>query len=104
MEGGGGTLVTRLRRVAAVLLSIVCIGPWAMAASTTEPPMTVKVASRGGTGGKALVYLEGRIDVGAPDRLASALAGVQGQITIWLESPEGNLFAGMQLGRVIREH
>jgi hypothetical protein len=69
--------------------------------------MTVRVASRGGAGGfggTALVYLDGRIDVGAPDRLAKALGGIKGQIAIWLNSPGGNLFAGMQLGRVIREH
>src|SRR5262249_35994725 len=66
--------------------------------------MTVKVASRGGTGGTALVYLDGRIDAGAPDRLAKALGQTEGQIAIWLNSPGGNLFAGMQLGRVIREH
>ena len=51
-----------------------------------------------------VVYLDGRIDAGAPVRLAQALEGVDGRIAIWLNSPGGNLFAGMQLGRVIRKH
>jgi len=51
-----------------------------------------------------LVYLAGTIDAGAPDRLSSALEGTGGKIAVWLNSPGGNLFAGMQLGRVIRKH
>ena len=69
--------------------------------------MAVTVMPRSESGAfrdTALVYLDGRIDAGAPDRLAEALSGVDGRIAIWLNSPGGNLFAGMQLGRVIRKH
>ena len=52
----------------------------------------------------ALVYLDGRIDADAPRRLSEALEGVDGRIAVWLNSPGGNLFAGMQLGRIIRRH
>src|SRR5262245_65171792 len=61
--------------------------------------MTITVAPR-----SALVYLDGRIDAGAPDRLARTLSGIKGAAAVWLNSPGGNLFAGMQLGRIIREH
>jgi len=69
--------------------------------------MTVKIAPR--SRAKAfrattLVYLDGRIDSGAPDRLSRALGETQGPIAIWLNSPGGNLFAGMRLGRIIRAH
>jgi len=67
--------------------------------------MTVAVLPRSrasGLGDTALVYLDGRIDADAPRRLSDALAGVDGKIAVWLNSPGGNLFAGMQLGRIIR--
>jgi len=69
--------------------------------------MTVTVVPRSESGvfrDTALVYLDGRIDAEAPERLTRALDGIKGRISIWLNSPGGNLFAGMQLGRVIREH
>jgi hypothetical protein len=69
--------------------------------------MAVTVVPRSESGvfrDTALVYLDGRIDAGAPERLTSALDGINGRIAIWLNSPGGNLFAGMQLGRVIRKH
>jgi hypothetical protein len=72
-----------------------------------EPIMTVTVVPRSESGAfrdTTLVYLDGRIDAAAPGRLAEALQGVDGRIAIWLNSPGGNLFAGMQLGRVIRKH
>jgi hypothetical protein len=90
-----------------VWLSTGFIGQPGLAATNAGPPMTVRVASRSGAagfGGPALVYLDGQIDPGAPDRLAKALEGIEGRIAIWLNSPGGNLFAGMQLGRLIREH
>ena len=68
--------------------------------------MTVTVVPRSESGvfrDTALVYLDGPIDAGAPGRLGAALDGINGQIAIWLNSPGGNLFAGMQLGRVIRK-
>jgi ATP-dependent protease ClpP protease subunit len=69
--------------------------------------MTVTVVPRSTSGvfaNATLVYLDGPIDADAPDRLAKALDDVTGQATIWLNSPGGNLYAGMQLGRVIRKH
>ena len=68
--------------------------------------MAVTVVPRSESGvfrDTALVYLDGRIDVRAPERLTRALDGIDGRIAIWLNSPGGNLFAGMQLGRVIRK-
>ena len=88
-----------------------------MAAATTAPatapiaerkmPMTVTVVPRAKSGvfrDTTRVYLDGPIDAGAPDRLTKALDGVNGKIAVWLNSPGGNLFAGMQLGRIIRTH
>jgi len=49
-----------------------------------------------------LVYLDGAIDADAPDRLTQALDGIKAKIAVWLNSRGGNLYAGMQLGRIIR--
>jgi len=84
--------------------------PTAAAAPAVSPagrevPMTVAVVPRSksrGLGDTALVYLDGRIDADAPRRLTEALAGVDGKIAVGLNSPGGNLFAGMQLGRIVR--
>jgi hypothetical protein len=88
------------RLVAAVLLVIGGFWHPVITAQAAEPaaPMTITVAPR-----SPLVYLEGPIDAGAPKRLAEALGGIEGPATVWLNSPGGNLFAGMQLGRLIRE-
>jgi len=83
------------------------------AAPATSPdddrkvPMAVTVVPRSKSDAfrdTALVSLDGPIDSGAPDRLSTALNGVNGKIAVWLNSPGGNLYAGMQLGRVIRAH
>ena len=69
-------------------------------------PMTVTVVPRSASAAfsdTTLVYLDGRIDADTPDRLSTALDTVEGKVAIWLNSPGGNLFAGMQLGRVIRK-
>jgi hypothetical protein len=70
-------------------------------------PMTVTVVPRSESGvfrDTTLVYLDGRIDATAPSRLSKALDGIDGKSAVWLNSPGGNLFAGMQLGRIIRKH
>jgi len=92
-----------------VLASIGLAGRPVLADPTTEreATMVVTVVPRSESGvfrDTALVYLDGRIDAEAPERLTRALDGINGRISIWLNSPGGNLFAGMQLGRVIREH
>jgi hypothetical protein len=72
-----------------------------------ETSMSVRVVPLSPSGvfsDTTLVYLDGPIDAGAPDRLAKALDRAAGKIAIWLNSPGGNLFAGMRLGRVIRKH
>ena len=72
-----------------------------------KPPMIVAVVPRSESGVFAdtvVVYLDGSIDAGAPGRLSRALGGTGGKIAVWLNSPGGNLFAGMQLGRIIRQH
>ena len=75
-------------------------------AGSSDPPMTITVVPRSESGvfrDTALVYLDGPIDAGAPERLSRALDGLDGKIAIWLNSPGGNLFSGMQMGRIIRQ-
>src|SRR5262249_55089656 len=116
--------IVRVGLLALVLLSIgsanrpVIAGPIAerKAPAITPPtassaerkaPMTVKVVPRSRSGvfrDTTLVYLDGQIDAGAPTRLSEALDGVEGKIAVWLNSAGGNVFAGMQLGRIIRQH
>jgi len=72
-----------------------------------KTPLAIKIVPRSDSGvfrDTTLVYLDGTIDAGAPDRLSAALDGSRGKIAVWLNSPGGNLFAGMQLGRIIRKH
>jgi hypothetical protein len=80
-----------------------------MAASAAEDqvPMAITALPRSQSGASretTLVYLDGRIDDDAPHRLSAALEGIVGKIVVWLNSPGGNLFAGMELGRIIRKH
>jgi hypothetical protein len=89
------------------LLALVLATAGVAVASAAEPeaPMTITIVPRSNLGvfrDTTLLYLDGRIDPGAPERLSRALNGVGGQIDVWLNSPGGNLFAGMQLGRIIR--
>ena len=75
--------------------------------SERDATLTVTVVPRSESGvfrDTALLYLDGRIDAGAPDRLSRALEGIKGKTAVWLNSPGGNLFAGMQVGRIIRRH
>nr|WP_315240609.1 hypothetical protein [uncultured Albidiferax sp.] len=51
-----------------------------------------------------IVQLEGTIDAGAPARLQAQLDRLpRNQTTYYLNSPGGNLAAGLQLGRIIRK-
>ena len=84
----------------------------ALAQATTavaegKAPLAIKIVPRSDSGvfrDTTLVYLDGTIDVSAPDRLSAALDGTRGKIAVWLNSSGGNLFAGMRLGRIIRKH
>src|SRR4029453_10003342 len=103
------TRTIRAGVLALVLASIGLAGRPVLAEPTTEreATMAVTVVPRSESGvfrDTALLYLDGRIDAGAPERLTKALDTINGRIAIWLNSPGGNLFAGMQLGRVIRKH
>jgi len=94
----------RLGLLALVALATACADAPARAEQQVE--MTVKVVPPPASGvfrDTALVYLDGVIDAGAPDRLARALEGIDGRTAVWLNSSGGNLFAGMQLGRIIRK-
>jgi hypothetical protein len=91
------------------LTALVCTGSlaWPPPLAADTAPMTITVVPRSDTGvfrDTALVYLDGTIDEDAPARLSGALAGIADKIAVWLNSPGGNLFAGMELGRIIRRH
>ena len=76
-------------------------------ATEREAALTVTVVPRSESGAfrdTTLVYVDGQIDAGSPDRLSKALDRINGRTAIWLNSAGGNLFAGMQLGRIIRRH
>jgi hypothetical protein len=92
--------MTRTAWLAALLLTTGATAPVvraALAADTTAV-MTVTVAPR-----SKFVFLDGPIDAGAPDRLSKAFSTMSEPIAVGLNSAGGNLFAGMQLGRIIRE-
>jgi hypothetical protein len=101
---GGGTL--RDRRLVG-LLALTCLGLSIAPVAAGADSMTIVVVPPSMSSlfrDATLVYLEGPIDPDAPDRLARALDGVEGKIVAWLNSAGGNLFAGMQLGRILRRH
>ena len=52
------------------------------------------------------IYATGEIDEDAPGRLESLISdrGIPFRSVLYLESPGGNLQAGLELGRVIRKH
>lgn len=51
------------------------------------------------------VYLDGDIDSASPALLSKTLASLRPQsVTIFLNSPGGNLLAGMELGRLLRKY
>jgi len=132
VEHGGSGVYTPVRldskRLRVTVVVLVCLltasasrpGPAAPIANRAAPTiasatasagdgdrlMAVTVVPRSASGvirDTTLVHLDGRIDADAPRRLSEALVGVEGNVAIWLNSPGGNLFAGMQLGRIIRK-
>src|SRR6185369_11883167 len=65
-----------------------------------EPPDALKVIRKDTSWN---IVLEGEIDSEAPQRVKAALqkAGPDGA-DVYISSPGGNLFAGMEIGRLIR--
>jgi hypothetical protein len=95
------------RRVRGGVLALVVLAWWHVDAVAAAGAMSVKVVPRSASGAfpeTTLVYLDGEIDPSVPARLAEALDRVDGTIAVWMNSPGGNLYAGMQLGRLIRKH
>jgi hypothetical protein len=109
MRGAASRPVTggALRDHRTVGLLVLALLGWAGASMARgADSMTVAVVPRSPSGvfrDATVVYLDGPIDPDAPARLSEALEGVDGKILAWLNSPGGNLFAGMQLGRVLRQ-
>ncbi len=66
-----------------------------------EPPVFVKLLNQNTAWN---IFLEGEIDSGAPARVAEALkkAGSDGA-DVYINSPGGNLLAGIQIGQLIRK-
>ena len=99
-------LVWRCYRHTAGLLALLLLGLAIRPGAVGADPMTVEVVPRSTSGvfrDATVVYLDGEIDPDAPGRLSRALDRVDGEIRVWLNSPGGNLFAGMQLGRILRQ-
>ena len=54
--------------------------------------------------GPVKVVLSGEIDIDAPKRLRTVLSKVEKTwISVYIDSPGGNLLAGMEIGRILRE-
>jgi hypothetical protein len=77
-----------------------------MMAQSLASPMTITVESQSMAGDiYSSVYVDGDFDTSSPRLLDSALAKLpkQGAISVFLNSRGGNLFAGMEVGRIIRK-
>jgi hypothetical protein len=102
--------VTVVRRVAAAAVLTV-LGAIATDAAAQVPTTLQVVAVAPGYPGRLagddrwLIYLDGPIDPGAPDRLDRLVAaeGISSAI-VYLNSPGGSLVSAMQLGRALRAH
>jgi hypothetical protein len=68
---------------------------WATNPQMTFTPLTVN--------GLKVVYAEGRIDAGLPDRLKKLLAGQDDIDEFWISSPGGDARAGNAAGRLLRD-
>jgi hypothetical protein len=88
------------RHIAAGFLLVVLQSTWGAPITVTVLPRS-QVEARMGL--PIQVYLDGEIDPDAPKRLTQALGSVNGKFSILLNSRGGNMFAGMELGRVIRK-
>ncbi|UUZ73534.1 hypothetical protein LP415_10395 [Polaromonas sp. P1(28)-8] len=90
-----------------IFQTLVLAAAFVFPALAISGPMTIKLyppdpESRV-IGEQWAIYLDGEIDKNAPARLAAALA--QNSISggyVLINSPGGNLFAGMELGKIIR--
>ncbi|SRR6266581_1122950 len=91
------------RRAIAALLALGLAATAAYAEPLTvsaEPPDADK---RAAFNSRWDVFLEGEIDAGAAERVAQELAAIGGDgADVYVDSPGGNLFAGMQIGGLLR--
>lgn len=92
-----------------IFLTLVLASAFVFPALAISGPMTIKLyppdrVTAVVTGEQWEIYLEGEIDKTAPARLAAALArnNISGG-NVLINSPGGNLFAGMELGQIIRK-
>lgn len=70
-------------------------------------PLSIKIDAPTSVAGDSFygIFLDGEIDKDAPRRLTEILRKIptNGAINIYLNSSGGNLFAGMELGRIFRK-
>lgn len=83
----------------------------AISANAAAGALAVRVYGPGSDFGARLLEdsswtmsLKGEIDIGAPARVAAALREIAGQpVSAYISSPGGNLYAGMEIGRLLRK-
>lgn len=89
----------------------ICFLMFAMYSNGFAATMTVTIGSRDwkheAVEAPTFIYLNGEIDKGAPQRFSQVLNKLPdrpGGIWVVLNSPGGDLFAGMEIGRIIRKY
>lgn len=86
----------------------ICSLSVAVMAQSWASPMTITVESQSMAGDiYSSVYVDGDFDESSPKSLSIELAKLQKQgnvINVILNSRGGNLFSGMEVGRIIRKH
>jgi hypothetical protein len=97
-------LPRRLRAFTATLLAVALAPTWA----APDAPMTIHVESRTVADNiieaPTTLYMEGVIEEATPHMLRSVLKGLNAQwITVFFNSPGGNMLAGMEIGRILRK-
>ena len=97
----------RLKTLALSIAIVATVIAPAMAETFSSGPIKFRLASDGGTAGDLWIVADGEItdETGAAFRqfLASKNINKGGRIEVYLNSPGGNIFGGVQLGEAIRE-
>jgi hypothetical protein len=85
-----------LRRL--VAFALLCLLPY------TGKAADVSVIAQATADHPALILVKGQLVKGDDVKFVSAIADVQTSAVVFLDSPGGIVFAGLQIGRIIRRH
>jgi hypothetical protein len=104
--------VPLLRRYTHILNGLAIVGGLLCGSpeSARAAAMEFRIGSSGSTDGLQWIVADGEIDQDTPEKFANFLrrhgpvSNINNRTEVWLNSPGGNLYAGLRLGKLIREN